>query len=76
MRFDKLLHKLSWTAWVGLSLPIDFLLLAVPLQILKRTRMPERERRVLRLVFSANLLGTLTWYVRTRTRRLYLLTLL
>jgi hypothetical protein len=55
-------RKLNWTVWIGLSIPIDFLILAVPLSILSRTRMPERERKILRLIFSANLLGTVTWY--------------
>ncbi|KAG0649370.1 hypothetical protein D0Z07_4120 [Hyphodiscus hymeniophilus] len=45
--------------WIGLSIPIDLLIVAVPLRILHQTRMPERERRILRLVFGANLLGTI-----------------
>ena len=57
-----LLYKLTYIVWIGLSIPIDLLILAVPLRILHQTRMPERERRILRLVFSANLLGTMTWY--------------
>lgn len=60
--FLLLSQKLIWIVWIGLSLPIDFLILAVPLQLLKRTRIREHERKILRLVFSANLLGTLTWY--------------
>ena len=60
--------------WIALSLPIDFLILAVPLQLLKRTRIRQHERKILRLVFSANLLGTLTWYAQNFPELLYLLT--
>jgi hypothetical protein len=56
-----LLPKLNSIVWIGLSVPIDLLILAVPLRILHRTRMPEGEKRILKLVFSANLLGTLSW---------------
>ena len=55
--------KLTFTVWIGLSLSIDFLILAVPWQLLKRTQLKEHERKILRLVFSANFLGTITWYV-------------
>jgi hypothetical protein len=51
-------YKLTRTAWIGLGLPIDGLILAVPLQILKRTLLKSHERKILRWVFSANLLGT------------------
>jgi len=50
---------LRWL-WVGLSIPIDFAILSIPLEILKKTKLPPIENRVLKMVFAANLLGTIT----------------
>lgn len=46
--------------WVGVSIPIDAILVVIPLQILKRAKLRSHERRILKLVFSATLLGTIT----------------
>jgi hypothetical protein len=49
--------------WIGLSIPIDFAILAIPFEILRQTKLQRHEKRVLMMVFSANLLGTVAWYV-------------
>jgi hypothetical protein len=48
---------LRWL-WVGVSVPIDLFIMAVPLRILKAARLRDHERRILKMVFSATLLGT------------------
>ncbi|RFU27184.1 hypothetical protein B7463_g9155, partial [Scytalidium lignicola] len=46
--------------WVGLSIPIDLVLIFVPLKLLRSMKLHPREQRLLKLIFSANLLGTIT----------------
>jgi len=62
-------QKLTSVVWIGLSLPIDFLLMLIPLRILKRSNIQGRERRILKWVFCATLLGTITWYDRLNDSR-------
>ncbi|TVY38055.1 hypothetical protein LSUB1_G005944 [Lachnellula subtilissima] len=45
--------------WIGLSLPIDFLLMLIPLLILKRSNIQGLERRILKWCFLATFLGTI-----------------
>jgi len=45
--------------WEGISIPIDIVIVAIPCQILRKTRLQRHEKKVLMLVFAANLLGTL-----------------
>ncbi|TVY21676.1 hypothetical protein LARI1_G001122 [Lachnellula arida] len=45
--------------WIGLSLPIDFVLMLIPLRILKRSNIQGRERRILKWCFMATFLGTI-----------------
>jgi hypothetical protein len=52
--------QLTVVVWIGLSIPIDCVLLFIPLRILKRARLREQERRILKMVFCATLLGTIT----------------
>lgn len=47
--------------WVGLSIIIDFIILAIPWLILKDTQLGSNEKRALMLVFTANLMGTAVW---------------
>ncbi|KAK6341398.1 hypothetical protein TWF696_008474 [Orbilia brochopaga] len=51
--------KARWS-WIAFSAVIDSALLWIPWRILQHAGLPTAERRVLKLVFAANLLGTLT----------------
>jgi len=42
---------------------IDLVLVTIPLQILKRAKLQVHERKLLKMIFSATLLGTITLYV-------------
>ncbi|KAH8784840.1 hypothetical protein F5882DRAFT_124422 [Hyaloscypha sp. PMI_1271] len=44
--------------WVGFSIPIDLILVTIPLQILKRAKLRDHERKLLKMIFCATLLGT------------------
>lgn len=44
--------------WVGFSIPIDLVLVTIPLQILKRAKLRDHERKLLKMIFCATLLGT------------------
>jgi len=46
--------------WIGFSIPIDLVLTIIPLQILKRAKLRNHEKRILKMVFCATLLGTIT----------------
>lgn len=46
--------------WIAVSVPIDIAIMSVPLRILKRASLRTHEKRVLRMVFCATLLGTMT----------------
>ncbi|KUJ16976.1 uncharacterized protein LY89DRAFT_68688 [Mollisia scopiformis] len=46
--------------WIGVSIPIDLAILSVPVQFLKRLKLRTHERRILKMVFAATLLGTIT----------------
>ncbi len=58
--FQCTIPQLTDAVWIGLSIPIDCVLLFIPLRILKRARLREQERRILKMVFCATLLGTIT----------------
>ncbi|PBP27174.1 plasma membrane protein, partial [Diplocarpon rosae] len=45
--------------WISVSVPIDMVIMGVPLRILKRVRLRDYEKRILQLVFCATLLGTI-----------------
>ncbi len=45
--------------WVGFSIPIDIILVTIPLQILKRAKLRVHERKLLKWIFSSTLMGTL-----------------
>jgi len=45
--------------WIGASIPIDIAIMIVPMKILQKTRLRNHERRLLKLVFGATLLGTI-----------------
>jgi len=45
--------------WIGASIPIDIAIMIVPMKILQQTRLRNHERRILKLVFGATLLGTI-----------------
>ena len=47
--------------WVAISIPIDLAIISIPFEILRQTNLKRHERRVLLLVFGANLLGTIAW---------------
>ncbi|EPS38302.1 hypothetical protein H072_8108 [Dactylellina haptotyla CBS 200.50] len=51
--------KARWS-WIIFSILVDSALLWIPWRILQQSGLPTAERRVLKLVFGANLLGTLT----------------
>ncbi|KAJ6263118.1 hypothetical protein Dda_1677 [Drechslerella dactyloides] len=51
--------KARWS-WIVFSILVDSALLWIPWRILQQSGLPTAERRVLKLVFAANLLGTLT----------------
>lgn len=42
---------------------IDLVLVTIPLQLLKRAKLQVHERKLLKMIFSATLLGTITLYV-------------
>ncbi|KAH8802904.1 hypothetical protein F5884DRAFT_803653 [Xylogone sp. PMI_703] len=46
--------------WIAVSVPIDVVLLYVPYKLLKKMRLQTHEQRILKLIFGANLLGTIT----------------
>lgn len=46
--------------WLGLSVIIDFIILAIPFKVLKVAQLKPHEKRILMMVFSANLFGTAT----------------
>ncbi|CZR62151.1 uncharacterized protein PAC_12048 [Phialocephala subalpina] len=46
--------------WIGVSIPIDLAIMSVPLHILSRLKLRTHERRILKMVFCATLLGTIT----------------
>ncbi|KAL3420034.1 integral membrane protein [Phlyctema vagabunda] len=50
---------LRWL-WIAISVPIDLVLLFIPWRLLQQLLLQEHERRILKLVFSATLLGTIT----------------
>jgi hypothetical protein len=60
--------------WIALNIPIDVCILIIPAQLLKKVQLREHERRILKMVFSATLLGTLTWWAYSPTHRQYRLT--
>lgn len=47
-------------SWVGLSVLIDLVIIAIPFAIIKRAALKPFERMALMLVFGASLLGTIT----------------
>ncbi|KAF3933225.1 hypothetical protein ABW20_dc0109823 [Dactylellina cionopaga] len=51
--------KARWS-WIIFSTMIDMAILWIPWRILQQSGLPTAERRVLKFVFAANLLGTLT----------------
>lgn len=46
--------------WVGVGMAIDLVLVTIPLQILKRAKLRVHERKLLKMIFSATLIGTIT----------------
>jgi len=46
--------------WIAVSIPIDIAILNVPIQFLRRLRLRTHERRILKLVFGATVLGTIS----------------
>lgn len=46
--------------WISVSVPIDMAIMSVPIRILNRTSLRQHEKRILRMVFCATLLGTVT----------------
>src|SRR4051812_27878927 len=52
--------------WIAISILIDFIITWIPLEIIRHTRLRTWERRILFAAFSANLLGTVVWYVPNR----------
>lgn len=55
-------EMLIGVVWVGFSIPIDLVLVTIPLQILKRAKLKDHERRLLKMIFCATLLGTAILY--------------
>ncbi|CZT10298.1 hypothetical protein WAI453_009384 [Rhynchosporium graminicola] len=59
--------------WISVSVPVDLVIMSVPLRILNRVRLRVHEKRILQMVFCATFLGTLACLVgiygsfRTRT---------
>jgi NO-binding membrane sensor protein with MHYT domain len=49
--------------WITVSVPIDLAIMSVPFRILRRTSLRQHEKRILRMIFGATLLGTVTWCV-------------
>jgi hypothetical protein len=47
--------------WIVLSVTFDVAMLLIPWFILREAGLPKGEKRVLRAVFAANLLGTMAW---------------
>ncbi|KAF3929888.1 hypothetical protein AA313_de0200432 [Arthrobotrys entomopaga] len=47
-------------SWIVFSVVVDLAMLWIPSWILRQSGLPTAERRVLKLVFAANMLGTLT----------------
>ncbi|KAK6528885.1 hypothetical protein TWF694_004116 [Orbilia ellipsospora] len=45
--------------WIGISISIDLCILAIPWVIIHRSKIQPSERRILMIVFSGNLMGTL-----------------
>ncbi|KAK2630556.1 hypothetical protein QTJ16_001376 [Diplocarpon rosae] len=53
-------RKMHWHVfWIGVSVPIDIVIMGVPLRILNRVRLRNYEKRILQLVFCATFLGTI-----------------
>lgn len=52
---------LTILVWISVSVPIDMAIMSVPIRILNRTSLRQHEKRILRMVFCATLLGTVTW---------------
>ena len=57
---------LTGIVWIGFSIPIDLVLTIIPLQILKRAKLRNYEKRILKMIFCTTLFGTITLYVFTR----------
>ncbi|KAH9221283.1 hypothetical protein DL95DRAFT_382165 [Leptodontidium sp. 2 PMI_412] len=49
--------------WISVSVPIDLVIMSVPLRILNRVRLRVHEKRILQMVFCATLLGTIACLV-------------
>lgn len=49
--------------WISVSVPIDIAIMSVPFRILRRTSLREHEKKILKMVFCATLLGTFTCIV-------------
>lgn len=48
------------TVWVAVSMLVDTAILIIPATLLKQVKLRQHERTILKLVFSATLLGTVT----------------
>ncbi|KKY27112.1 putative integral membrane [Phaeomoniella chlamydospora] len=57
---SRLCDGLYMHSWVGLSVLIDLVIIAIPFAIIKRAALKPFERMALMLVFGASLLGTIT----------------
>jgi len=51
-------HDIMRFIWIGCSVAIDCVLLLIPVGFLRRVNLRDSERRILKMVFSATLLGT------------------
>ncbi|KAL2061037.1 hypothetical protein VTL71DRAFT_9089 [Oculimacula yallundae] len=49
--------------WISISVPIDLIIMSVPLRILNRVRLRLHEKRILQMVFCATFLGTIACLV-------------
>jgi len=60
LKFD--VHNLTHgcVVWIGLSIPIDITILIIPGRLLQKLSLRNYERNILKLIFSATLLGTIT----------------
>lgn len=60
--------------WIAISVPVDLVIMSVPLRILNLVRLRNHEKRILQLVFCATFAGTICWYVTLLTSQFIHLT--
>ena len=58
-------YLLIQTVWAAMSVPIDLGIISIPYIIIKKTKLQSHERKIIFLVFAAQLLGTFARYVST-----------